>query len=182
MNLKGINSKILNHVAQRDFFFIEVIQWIIKVGYYKNNLFFLLIVTKLNLCKLYNFRAVLLDGCALGGQSSALMDRRVSISGLDLLMARLAHVSPIQFLPLVDVPSAETSDTSRLPRVIRERDTEYQFHRLILFERLLRVCKLFYFSCFYKGTHSQIILQMKFWGESSAIWLSGAIWREPPPQ
>lgn len=32
-----------------------------------------------------------------------------------------------------------SDETCRLPLVIREKDTEYQFHRIILFDRLLKV-------------------------------------------
>lgn len=34
-----------------------------------------------------------------------------------------------------------SADTSALPLVIRERDTEYQFHRIVLYDRLLKVKK-----------------------------------------
>lgn len=32
-----------------------------------------------------------------------------------------------------------TSAASQLPLIIRERDTEYQFYRLVLYDRLLQV-------------------------------------------
>ena len=33
-----------------------------------------------------------------------------------------------------------TDAASQLPLIIRERDTEYQFYRIVLFDRLLQVC------------------------------------------
>lgn len=35
-------------------------------------------------------------------------------------------------------------ETSRLPLVIRERDVEYQLHRILTFQRLLQVCTALY--------------------------------------
>lgn len=81
--------------------------------------------------------ALLLDGCTLGGRESSLMDRRVAKSGLELLMTRLSHIPTRDFYPLLTCPR-EHNETALLPKIIRERDTEYQFHRLILFQRLLR--------------------------------------------
>lgn len=81
----------------------------------------------------------MLDGCSLGGDSTAFMDRRVAISSMNLLINRLSHVPTIEFLPLVEGAVPKRSETSKLPRIIRERDTDYQFRRLILFQRLLRV-------------------------------------------
>ncbi|XP_048481022.1 TBC domain-containing protein kinase-like protein [Plutella xylostella] len=80
--------------------------------------------------------AVLLDGCTLGGKTPALFDRRVAHYTLDRLRARLAHVPPAHFHPLMHEPR-HTGDAVSLPRIIRERDTEYQFYRILWFQRLL---------------------------------------------
>lgn len=42
--------------------------------------------------------------------------------------------------------SNELSSTVTLPLIIRERDTEYQLIRIILFDRLLKVCAPFKFT------------------------------------
>ncbi|XP_067948169.1 TBC domain-containing protein kinase-like protein [Watersipora subatra] len=64
---------------------------------------------------------------------------------LDLtqLSERLAEVDPEAFYPLIiseDAPSLQRSvtDTAKLPLVIRERDVDYQFHRIVLFDSLLK--------------------------------------------
>ena len=63
----------------------------------------------------------------------------ISVS-LTQLRHRLKHIDPTAFYPLVvedDLYTIDTSETARLPLIIREKDVEYQFHRIILFERLL---------------------------------------------
>ena len=63
----------------------------------------------------------------------------VSIS-LDQLRHRLRHIDLIACYPLVvedDLYPVDLSETASLPLVIREKDVEYQYHRIILFERLL---------------------------------------------
>uniref|UniRef100_T1J4P7 TBC domain-containing protein kinase-like protein n=1 Tax=Strigamia maritima TaxID=126957 RepID=T1J4P7_STRMM len=77
-----------------------------------------------------------------------LLDETVVILPLDQLRQRLSKVKPEAYYPLVIEESAklmqldqENSDDvtgmAELPLVIREKDIEYQFHRIILFERLL---------------------------------------------
>ncbi|KOB73228.1 TBC domain-containing protein kinase-like protein [Operophtera brumata] len=58
-------------------------------------------------------------------------------SDLGLLKARLSHVTPYHFCPLIHERKKDY-DAIALPKIIRERDTEYQFNRLIWFQRLLR--------------------------------------------
>lgn len=63
----------------------------------------------------------------------------VAIS-LGQLRKRLEHIDATAYYPLVvedDLCPVDTSETAKLPLVIREKDVEYQFHRIILFERLL---------------------------------------------
>lgn len=72
------------------------------------------------------------------------MDRRVAVSGMELLLNRLEHVPPVEYLPIIEGAVPKRSESTLLPRIIRERDTEYQFHRLILFEKLLRVTLVFW--------------------------------------
>jgi len=59
---------------------------------------------------------------------------------LDQLRHRLEHIDPMCYYPLVvedDLYPIDLSETAKLPLVIREKDVEYQYHRIILFERLL---------------------------------------------
>lgn len=56
------------------------------------------------------------------------------------LRNRLEHIDSVAYYPLVvteDLFKIDLSATEELPLVIREKDVEYQFHRIILFERLL---------------------------------------------
>ncbi|KAK2151091.1 hypothetical protein LSH36_376g04007 [Paralvinella palmiformis] len=85
---------------------------------------------------------------------SILLDDTVVILPLDQLRQRLHHVDAACYYPLLETrangdfkknnsihPSASSGDlttTSKLPLVIREKDVEYQFHRIILYERLLQ--------------------------------------------
>ncbi|XP_045492312.1 TBC domain-containing protein kinase-like protein [Colias croceus] len=80
--------------------------------------------------------AILLDGCTIGGKKNALFDRRIAKYSLDILKNRLAHISPHDFYPLMHERRKEY-DAVTLPKIIREKDTEYQFYRLIWFQRLL---------------------------------------------
>ncbi|KAJ8726854.1 hypothetical protein PYW08_015251 [Mythimna loreyi] len=80
--------------------------------------------------------AILLDGCTIGGKSGALFDRRLAKYSLDLLKSRLSHVPPHDYYPLMHERRKEY-DAVTLPKIIRERDTEYQFYRLLWFQRLL---------------------------------------------
>ncbi|KAL0839378.1 hypothetical protein ABMA28_016108 [Loxostege sticticalis] len=80
--------------------------------------------------------AILLDGCTIGGKTGALFDRRIAKYSLNLLKLRLIHISPHDFYPLMHERKKEY-DAVTLPKIIRERDTEYQFYRLLWFQRLL---------------------------------------------
>ncbi|KPI91158.1 TBC domain-containing protein kinase-like protein [Papilio xuthus] len=80
--------------------------------------------------------AILLDGCTIGGKRGALFDRRIAKYSLDLLKARLSHIPPQDFYPLMHERRRDY-DAVALPKIIRERDTEYQFYRLLWFQRLL---------------------------------------------
>lgn len=80
--------------------------------------------------------AILLDGCTIGGKAGALFDRRIAKYSLNLLKSRLSHISPHDFYPLMHERKKQY-DAVTLPKIIRERDTEYQFYRLLWFQRLL---------------------------------------------
>ncbi|XP_072941690.1 TBC domain-containing protein kinase-like protein [Epargyreus clarus] len=80
--------------------------------------------------------AILLDGCTVGGKTGALFDRRIAKYSIHLLKTRLAHIPPQDFYPLMHERRKEY-DAVALPKIIRERDTEYQFYRLLWFQRLL---------------------------------------------
>ncbi|XP_050678100.1 TBC domain-containing protein kinase-like protein isoform X2 [Leptidea sinapis] len=80
--------------------------------------------------------AILLDGCPVGGKKNILFDRRIAKYSIDILNKRLAHILIQDYYPLIQERKREY-DGITLPKIIREKDTEYQFHRLIWFERLL---------------------------------------------
>ncbi|XP_068083084.1 TBC domain-containing protein kinase-like protein [Anabrus simplex] len=88
---------------------------------------------------------VLLEGTVFGQvrDQTSMLDLRIVPLPLDTLAQRLAHVPLTSYYPLVETKSEiigqeEQSDSASLPLIIRERDTEYQFHRIVLCERLLR--------------------------------------------
>nr|CAD7393109.1 unnamed protein product [Timema cristinae] len=71
-----------------------------------------------------------------------MLDLRVVPLPLDNLYQRLAHLPATSFYPLVEIKSdiiqtEQQLDAATLPLIIRERDTEYQFHRVVLYDRLL---------------------------------------------
>ncbi|XP_044258848.1 TBC domain-containing protein kinase-like protein isoform X1 [Tribolium madens] len=89
---------------------------------------------------------VTIEGTTLGQERNpaTLYDPRIVQMPLDTLYQRFAHIPLNCFYPLIHstskiiesgVPPAY--DATGLPLVIRERDPEYQFHRVILFRRLL---------------------------------------------
>ncbi|CAH2091779.1 unnamed protein product [Euphydryas editha] len=80
--------------------------------------------------------AILLDGGTIGGKTGALFDRRIAKYSLDILKNRLSHIPPQDFYPLMH-ERRKDYDAIALPKIIRERDTEYQFYRLLWFQRLL---------------------------------------------
>lgn len=89
---------------------------------------------------------VLLDGTNYGQNKNqaTLYDPRVVKIPLDSLYSRLSHLTLTSHYPLVHCHSEiilksepDTYDASQLPLIIREKDPEYQYHRVILFRRLL---------------------------------------------
>lgn len=88
---------------------------------------------------------VLLEGTCFGKSrdQATMLDLRVVPLPLDTLVQRLAHLSPTVYYPLTETKSEilltdEQSDAASLPLVIREKDTEYQFRRVVLNDRLLK--------------------------------------------
>lgn len=90
----------------------------------------------------------MVDGTVLGQERNpaTLYDSRVVKMPLDTLYHRLQHIPLISFYPLVQIKSKIIAkdeppeyDVTDLPLIIRERDPEYQFHRVILFLKLLHV-------------------------------------------
>lgn len=96
---------------------------------------------------------VLLEGPILGQERNpaTLFDPRVVKMPLDSLYQRFQHIPITSYFPLVKVKSKIISkdeppeyDVTTLPLIIKERDPEYQFHRVILFRKLLHVRKLIF--------------------------------------
>ncbi|KAG4070178.1 hypothetical protein HA402_003868 [Bradysia odoriphaga] len=72
---------------------------------------------------------------------SSLLDNRIVMLSLTNLIDRLSNIKPEAYFPLIHSPEFRINygtEMENLPIVIRERDTEYQFHRVILFTRLLK--------------------------------------------
>ncbi|XP_068249818.1 TBC domain-containing protein kinase-like protein [Palaemon carinicauda] len=69
-----------------------------------------------------------------------LLEATTIILPLNNLLNRLSHISPEKYYPLITQGECGTDDMemSQLPLVIRERDVEYQFHRLLIIGRLLQ--------------------------------------------
>lgn len=89
---------------------------------------------------------VLIEGVVLGQDRNpaTLYDPRVIQMPLETLYERFKHIPLDCYYPLIHTKSeiiAKTTpsleDAKALPLIIRERDPEYQFHRVILFRRLL---------------------------------------------
>ncbi|XP_076446642.1 TBC domain-containing protein kinase-like protein [Babylonia areolata] len=92
------------------------------------------------------------DGDVFGQErdQAELLDRTIIVMSQDQLRQRLKDMEETAYYPLledesVDMPQLPTSpsscdltQTQSLPLIIRERDIEYQFHRIILYERLLK--------------------------------------------
>ncbi|XP_062851369.1 TBC domain-containing protein kinase-like protein [Trichomycterus rosablanca] len=106
-----------------------------------------IIQSKPPICTLPNF--ILEDGETFGqgrDRSFLLDDTTVTLS-LCQLKNRLKDVSGEAFYPLLEddqtslpqsISSNELSVAANLPLIIRERDTEYQLTRIVLFDRLLK--------------------------------------------
>ncbi|XP_011298029.1 TBC domain-containing protein kinase-like protein [Fopius arisanus] len=89
---------------------------------------------------------IILLGQMFGRRDTAcLLDLRVIKVPLDILRQRLSHIPYIANCPRltsqmhVKAQDDLTETSSQLPLVIRERDTEYQFYRIVLFDRLLKI-------------------------------------------
>lgn len=89
---------------------------------------------------------VLLEGTAFGEKRDLafLLDLRVVSLPMQSLQQRIAQLPFSAFHPLLEtssciIPTDEPPEAGSLPLIIREKDIEYQFHRVILFQRLLLV-------------------------------------------
>lgn len=89
-------------------------------------------------------RLVLLEGNILGKRrdQTSLLDLKIIPLSLDTLCHRLLNVPLSAYYPLIETRSDiikddDECDAANLPLIIRERDTEYQFRRIVLFRRLL---------------------------------------------
>ncbi|XP_028047204.1 TBC domain-containing protein kinase-like protein isoform X2 [Monomorium pharaonis] len=92
---------------------------------------------------------VILLGHMFGQRDTAsLLDVRVVKVPMETLRQRLAHIPYIANYPWltnqmrVQAQEDLMNAASQLPLIIRERDTEYQFYRLVLFDRLLQAYPL----------------------------------------
>lgn len=89
-------------------------------------------------------QVVCLNGTIVGPKRSQsyLMDDRPVILKLNNLIERLRGLSAMAYFPLIHSPKFINNfgaGMEGLPLIIREKDTEYQFHRVRLFSRLLKV-------------------------------------------
>lgn len=96
------------------------------------------------------FSLVLIEGNILGQERSpaTLYDPRIVEMPLDSLHQRFETIPVSCYYPLIQIKSEIISksepppyNATGLPLIIKERDPEYQFHRVILFRRLLYVSK-----------------------------------------
>lgn len=89
------------------------------------------------------FRIVLLNG-QIAGQprsQSYMYDNRIVRLSLNNLTERVANIKPQAYYPLIistQFAQKFGTEMESLPLVIREKDTEYQFHRVMLFTKLLK--------------------------------------------
>lgn len=91
---------------------------------------------------------MLIEGTILGQERNptTLFDPRIVQMPLDTLYQRFSHIPFAVFYPLIHsnsdlIAKADPPpyDATGLPLVIKERDPEYQLHRVILLRRLLHV-------------------------------------------
>ncbi|XP_055709759.1 TBC domain-containing protein kinase-like protein [Phlebotomus papatasi] len=89
---------------------------------------------------------ILLNGriCGSPRSQSHLFDNRIVHLSLANLTERLSKINKLAYYPLIHTDTSHLSFYKQikdkeeyLPLVIREKDTEYQFHRVVLFKRLL---------------------------------------------
>lgn len=88
------------------------------------------------------------DILGLERDSTSLYDDTVVMLSLDQLRTRLAHIPPEDYYPLIEgeemqklsqsQSSHDLKELSQLPLIIREKDIEYQLHRIVLYDRLLK--------------------------------------------
>uniref|UniRef100_A0A8C3T718 TBC domain-containing protein kinase-like protein n=1 Tax=Chelydra serpentina TaxID=8475 RepID=A0A8C3T718_CHESE len=106
-----------------------------------------IIRSKPPICTLPNFLFEDGESFGQGRDRSSLLDDTTVILSLCQLRNRLKDVGGEAFYPLLEdeqsnLPhsnsSNELSAAANLPLIIRERDTEYQLHRIVLFDRLLK--------------------------------------------
>lgn len=85
---------------------------------------------------------MVVEGEVFGGDvsRSQQLEATTIVLPLHTLRSRLAHIPPEKYYPLITQGESGTDEleTSKLPLVIRERDVEYQLHRLLSFQRLLQ--------------------------------------------
>ncbi|KAF5298584.1 hypothetical protein FQR65_LT09678 [Abscondita terminalis] len=136
-------------------------------------------------------KMVLIDGSILGQERNpaTLYDPKVIQMPLETLYQRFSHINTYSYYPLIHFKSeilasmeSPPYDAEKLPLVIREKDPEYQFHRVILFRRLLHVNVFFLcermlsFNFVLKGypyTKEEIIKEAK---KDIPPLLRGSIW------
>lgn len=89
------------------------------------------------------FRLVLLNCKSVTPprSQSCLYDERIVMLNISNLIERLSTIPKLAYYPLIHTPKYAVNygeEMQNLPRIIREKDCGYQFHRVILFKRLLR--------------------------------------------
>jgi TBC domain-containing protein kinase-like protein len=82
------------------------------------------------------------EGYGTGNNRVSLYDNTVLPLSLDQLQKRLEGMSTADYYPLIESsdemePLHERHESSSLPLAIKEKDIEYQFHRMVMFTRLL---------------------------------------------
>ncbi|XP_048702621.1 TBC domain-containing protein kinase-like protein isoform X4 [Caretta caretta] len=106
-----------------------------------------IIRSKPPICTLPNFLFEDGESFGQGRDRSSLLDDTTVILSLCQLRNRLKDVGGEAFYPLLEDEQSnlshsnsnnELSAATNLPLIIRERDTEYQLHRIVLFDRLLK--------------------------------------------
>lgn len=110
------------------------------------------------------FSLVLIEGNILGQERSpaTLYDPRIVEMPLDSLYHRFETIPVSCYYPLIQIKSKTIAkseppsyNATGLPLIIKERDPEYQFQRVILFRRLL------YVRIYYANTLLYIIKNVK---------------------
>lgn len=94
------------------------------------------------------FSVVLIEGTILGQDRNpaTLYDSRIVKMPMGTLYKRFMNIPFSCYYPLIQIKSEIISgaepppyDATDLPLVIKEKDPEYQFHRVILLRKLLHV-------------------------------------------